>query len=60
MVAEDPQTVPCTTHIELLRDYKKRKNKNETERKQMKKQKKICKIRLITVVNRLSSYSVNY
>ena len=28
MVAEDPQTVPRTTHIELLRDYKKRKKQN--------------------------------
>ena len=59
MAAKDPQTVPCTTHIELLRDFKKRKYKIEAERKQMEKQEIICKIRSITAVNRLSRYS-NY
>jgi hypothetical protein len=40
MVAKDPQTVPRTTHIELFRDYKTRKNRIEAEYKLMEKQRK--------------------
>jgi hypothetical protein len=40
MVAKDPQTVPRTTHIELFRDYKTKKNRIEAEYKLMEKQRK--------------------
>ncbi len=36
-MAEDPQTVPHTTYIKLLRDNQKRKHENEAECKQKEK-----------------------
>ncbi len=49
-----------TTYIKLLRYNQKRKHEIEAECKQMDKQRKNCKIRLIPAVDRLRSYSVNY
>ncbi len=59
-MTEDPQTVPHTTYIKLLRDKNKRKHKIGAERKQMEKHRNNSKIRLIPAVNRLRNYSVNY
>ncbi len=59
-MAEDLQTVPHTTYVIFLRDNKKRKHRIEAECKQMEKQRKNCKIRLISAINRLRSYSINY
>jgi hypothetical protein len=59
-MAEDLQTAPHTVYIQLLSNNQKRKHEIEAERKQMEKQQKNCKTKLIPAVERLRSYSVNY
>ena len=55
MVAKDPQSVPHTTYIELLRDNKKREQDIEAEHKhkKMEKQRKYLQ-------DQVNHYSVNY